>query len=837
MSARPRPSMKRFAVLAALLLLITGAIGAVATAADPEEGTLSLEERQLTWTGEAERGTVVYPEPRPECEVAVTTVCDRYTLNVDVDPAHWDANAGGAEVLISWSDPEDDFDLYVYDGTELVGDSANSDTTSERVFIPSANRDEGPYTVLVSAFDTNEDPAPYGGGVRLESRAAIGDGPSGGEVPDEPLSNVKCVNGMAGPFPCDEVDLESYLPVSELGGSRPLPQLEQVDSTIGSLANDSLNDIWGWTDPQTRREYALVGKSDGTAFVDITDPKNPVYRGQLVSRQSLAELAPAETIFKIWRDLKVYKNHVFIGSEEPAHGLQVFDLTKLRGEEPAGGWKSDAGYDGFGNSHNIAINEESGFLYAIGTNTCEGGPHIVDIRDPKNPAEAGCVPEDGYTHDTQCVNYDGPDANFAGREICFSSNEDSLTIVDVTDKAAPKQLARVEYEGSQYTHQGWLSKDGTRFLINDELDEQSNGVPTTTRVFDVEKLNAPSLVGKYEAKVASIDHNLYTKNDAVYEANYRSGLRILDGRQVKDGKLTEAGFFDIYPADDEAEFNGAWSNYPYFPSGSVVVSGIEQGLFVLRPRAAAGGGTGTFEEPGSTPAPAPAPVRSSAPSGSASSAGTTTCAPTAGFRTVGVQSYGRRGLELEFKRAVPAKAAVDVFQQSAGRRIVGERLVARFGNRADDVRWNGKANRVGRKVTDGYYFVRYRVPTADGFDTRRIALRRVDGKWSRRPEFSRSARCDLVRMFKVERPVFGGRTNRALQIAFQAGAPARAQVTVLRGSRVVKRFAAEDVRARRTERLRLAATEGLPRGSYRVQLRLTQPGRKAVVSTLTAQRL
>ena len=832
MSASSRPSLKRFAVLAAVLLLITGAIGAAATASDPEGGTLSTKQPQLTWTGEATKQTRNYFEPRPECELEVTTVCDRYTLKVDVDPAHWEGNAGGAEVLISWTDAEDDFDLFVYQGTKKVGESANSDTTSERVFIPSANREDGDYTVLVSAFDTNEDPAPYGGGVRLESRAAVGSGPSGGEVPDEPLSNLKCTNGMAGPFPCDEVDLASFLPVSELGGSRPLPQLEEVDSTIGSLANDSLNDIWGWVDPQTKREYALVGKSDGVAFVDVTDPNKPVYRGQLYSRQSVDELAPIETIFKIWRDLKVYKNHVYIGSEEPAHGLQVFDLTKLRGEEPATGWKSDAGYDGFGNSHNIAINEESGFLYAIGTNTCEGGPHIVDIRDPKNPKEAGCVDSDGYTHDTQCVNYDGPDPNFAGREICFSSNEDTLTIVDVTDKANPKQLSRISYGGAQYTHQGWLSKDSSRFIVNDELDEQTDGVPTTSRVFNVEKLNAPSLVGKYEAKVGSIDHNLYTKNDTIYEANYRSGLRVLDARQVRDGKLSEVGFFDVYPADDDAEFNGAWSNYPYFPSGTVVVSGIEQGLFVLRPTAAAGGKDGTFDTASSGAA-----TTAGASSTGSGASGATTCAPTAGFRTVGVQRYGRRGLELEFKRAVSSKAAVDVFQQSVGRRIVGERLVARFGNRVDDVRWNGKANRQGRKVTDGYYFVRYRVPTSKGTDTRRIALRRVNGKWSRRPGYSRSARCELVRMFKVERPVFGGRTNRALQIAFQAGSAARAQVTVFRGSKVVKRFAAQDVRAGRTTRLRFGATKSLPRGTYRVQLRLQRSGQKAVTSTLAAQRL
>jgi choice-of-anchor B domain-containing protein len=831
MSSNQRPSLRRFSLLAALLLAVSGAIGAVATAADPERGTLSLENRQLLWAGEAPGGTLVYPEPRPECELGATSQCDEYTLDVDIDPAHWEDHAGGAEVLISWENPENDFDLYVYQGTTLIGESATSDTTSERVFIPSASSEGGSYRVLVSPFNTEENPA-YGGGVRLESRAAVERGPTGGEVPDERLSDVRCENGMAGPFPCENVDLEAFLPISELGGSRPLP--EGVEPTIADLANDSLNDIWGWTDPETKREYALVGKTDGTAFVDITDPKNPVYRGQLVSRQSVTELAPVETIFKTWRDLKVYKDHVFVGSEEPGHGLQVFDLRKLRGEEPAGGWRSDAGYDGFGNSHNIAINEDSGFLYAIGTNTCEGGPHIVDIRDPKNPLEAGCVAEDGYTHDTQCVDYDGPDANFRGREICFSANEDSVTVVDVTDKANPVQLSRVEYEGSAYTHQGWLTKDGSRFLVNDELDEQGSGTPTTTRIFDVTKLNAVSLAGAYEAKVGSIDHNLYVKEDTVYEANYRSGLRVLDAREAKAGRLSELGFFDVYPPDDEAEFNGAWSNYPYFPSGSVIVSGIEQGLFVLRPRDVAGGASGRISAPESAGA-APAAAAGAPATAPGAQRQTTTCTTDDGFRTVGVQRRGRRGLELEFQRRLSAPVTVDVFQQSSGRRIVGERLVARFAGRADDVRWNGRANRRGRRVTDGYYFARYRMRTPQGVDTRRVALRRINGRWSRRADFHRRASCDLLRSFKVERPVFGGRTNRALHLAFQADRDARAQVTVLRGSRVVRRFAARNVRGRRTVRLRLGAAR-LPRGSYRVRISLTRAG-ETVTSMLAAQRL
>jgi choice-of-anchor B domain-containing protein len=208
---------------------------------------------------------------------------------------------------------------------------------------------------------------------------------------------------------------------------------------------------------------------------------------------------------------------------------------------------------------------------------------MIDIRNPKSPAFAGCFSEDGYTHDTQSVVYSGPDERFTDCEICFSSNEDTLTIVDVTDKAAPTMLSRTPYEGSAYTHQGWLTEDQRHFLLNDELDEQQSGVPTSTYIFDVADLRAPKLIGVYRAAVAAIDHNLYTKGDRVYEANYRSGLRVLDSTRVAEGELEEVAFFDVYPEDDEAEFNGAWSVYPYFESGIVIVSGIEQGLFVLRP--------------------------------------------------------------------------------------------------------------------------------------------------------------------------------------------------------------------------------------------------------------
>ncbi len=375
------------------------------------------------------------------------------------------------------------------------------------------------------------------------------------------LSNVSCDGGMADTFPCGNVDLLAYLPLSE------------IDNGTGAEGND----IWGWTDLTTGREYALMGLTTGTAFVDITDPVNPINLGFMAT----------QTTASSWRDLKVYANHAFVVSEASGHGMQIFDLTHLRDvASPPAVFTPDAVYSGFGSAHNIVIDEDTGYAYGVGTATgdgCNEGLHIVNINDPQNPVGEGCFSADGYTHDAQCVLYRGPDSTYVGKEICLNSNEDTLTIVDVDDKANPVQLSRETYAGEGYTHQGWLTEDQDYFILNDELDEQNNGHNTRTYIWDVSDLDAPELIEIHEHAIPNIDHNLYVVGDTMYMAHYRAGLRIFDIADVANGNINEIGFFDIYPADDNAEFNGAWSNYPYFDSGNVIISGIEQGLFVVRP--------------------------------------------------------------------------------------------------------------------------------------------------------------------------------------------------------------------------------------------------------------
>ena len=372
------------------------------------------------------------------------------------------------------------------------------------------------------------------------------------------LVEATCSGGMAGPYPCRDIDLMAFLPHAEIGGG-------------------SGNDLWGWTDPVTGREYALVGRSSGTAVVDISNPRRPVYVGNL----------PTRTATSTWRGIKVFADHAFIVSEAANHGMQVFDLRQLRDvTSPPVTFTATAHYDGFGSTHTLALNTRTGFAYAVGTRTCEGGLHVVDVRTPASPRAAGCFSLDGYTHEAQCVIYGGPDARYRDREICFNSNEDTLTIVDASDKLEQVQLSRTGYGGSAYTHQGWLTEDQRFFLVNDEGDEVAFQHPTRTWIWDVSDLDAPVLASRYDGPSTAIDHNLYIRGHLVYESNYRSGLRVLDASDVTRGVLREVGFFDVYPSDDQPAYNGAWSVYPFFASGSVAVNGIEQGLFVVKPRTA-----------------------------------------------------------------------------------------------------------------------------------------------------------------------------------------------------------------------------------------------------------
>ena len=213
---------------------------------------------------------------------------------------------------------------------------------------------------------------------------------------------------------------------------------------------------------------------------------------------------------------QVYSNHAFIISEARDHGMQVFDLMQLRDLKPSPGavnvLTETAYYGEFGSAHNIVGNEDTGFMYVVGTRTCNSGLHVVNVRDPTNPQFAGCFGDDGYVHDAQCVVYEGPDTRYSNKEICFCYNEDTLTIVDVTEKTSMTMISRIPYKNAFYTHQGWLLGDQSHLLLNDELDELYGPTPyTRSLIWNVEDLEKPELIGSFYSSKQASDHNLYIR--------------------------------------------------------------------------------------------------------------------------------------------------------------------------------------------------------------------------------------------------------------------------------------------------------------------------------------
>jgi choice-of-anchor B domain-containing protein len=366
--------------------------------------------------------------------------------------------------------------------------------------------------------------------------------------------------------------------------------------------------------------------------VDISDPVNPVYLGRLlappagacvpslglqgppasdipdheeecqsplpdpISRSPHANITGCSN--SLWRDVEVYNNHAFIGSEQSGHGLVVFDLRQLRTVTSPQTFGPTARFCGYGNSHTTSINTTTGFLYANGSNSiaCAGGgggkPIIVNIQNPAAPVLAGCDNAGGYTHDSQCFVYQGPDTAHQGASICINSNGNSnqLVVDDVTNPSAVVRLSSRTYPGAGYVHQGWITNDHRYFLLDDELDEENFGGFTRTYIWDMLDLDAPVLIGTHLGPTTAIDHQQFVHGNFAYQSDYRAGLRILETQDVAAGQLTEVAYFDVYPPDDITDYGGTWAHYPFFHSGNVPITTIGPGFgimpaefFVLRP--------------------------------------------------------------------------------------------------------------------------------------------------------------------------------------------------------------------------------------------------------------
>tara|TARA_R110002073_G_scaffold123234_2_gene266880 strand:- start:65549 stop:67075 length:1527 start_codon:yes stop_codon:yes gene_type:complete len=404
------------------------------------------------------------------------------------------------------------------------------------------------------------------------------------------FAQTPCLNGFAGIYPCKGYDLLSHtspnILVNPFLRSSGTPTGRDLWGWVDSGTGAEVTDVWGWTD--SGREYAIVATTASTAFIDVTDPINPIYLGRVDTQSSHTGT---------WRDVKIYGNTAYIVANRIGlHAMQVFDLTRLRG--PKGSTPSpqvfipDLNYFNVGNGcDNVIINESKPFAYLVGCRfvsidgvlDTSGGPVFLDLSNPLLPVSLGNYPDDGYIVDAQVVTYNGPDTDYTGREILIGSNVDKVVILDVTDKSFVRKISEISYSQVGYTHQGWLTEDHRYFIAGDELDEERFGINTRTFIFDFQDLDNPVLSSTYSGASKAIDFNGYVKGNEFFLASLRAGMRTFDLTNIgaATNSLVETGYFDTYPNDDDTEFDGVRSVYPYLPSGNILIADT-QGLFIIR---------------------------------------------------------------------------------------------------------------------------------------------------------------------------------------------------------------------------------------------------------------
>lgn len=384
------------------------------------------------------------------------------------------------------------------------------------------------------------------------------------------LNDKSCVDGVT-ESSCtlpDEVfgggvvccELECRDPVDEFD-ALGVSLLSQVPLVDFSTNPSSASDVWGYVS-DSGREYALMGLACAVAVVEVTDPENPVIIDELSGPCS------------VWRDIRTFGHYAYVVIEQTGNGMQILNLSNV--DAGVVSFVGTVNPGGLQRSHNIATNEESGFAYVV-LGSLSPGIAALDMTNPTNPIFVGSW-NSSEVHDVQVVSYtSGP---FAAREIAFASSPGvGLTIVDVTDKANMFTVSTVNYPNEAYAHQGWLSKDRKYFFLGDEADEIHLGFPTTTYVIDVQDIENPFMLTSYVTDFCAVDHNMITRGNHLYQANYSTGLRVLN---VSDpANITEVGYFDTHPEDNVTDYVGAWGVYPLLPSGNILISDIQRGLFVL----------------------------------------------------------------------------------------------------------------------------------------------------------------------------------------------------------------------------------------------------------------
>ena len=342
----------------------------------------------------------------------------------------------------------------------------------------------------------------------------------------------------------------------------PIYLFSQFDFNLEKVSNlnytQNCNDIWAWVAPDGT-EYAILGTVTGTAIISLSDPENP---------QEVLFIPGANST---WRDMKHWGDFVYVTADVGSDGLLVIDMSGAPDSITWYFWKplitANNASDTLRRCHNLYI-DEYGYAYLAGCNLNRGGPLFIDVHsNPGQPEYVGAS-DPRYSHDVYVRN-----------NLMYSSdiNDGFFSIVDVSDKSAAKTIA-VQNTSFRFTHNAWLSDDGNYLFTTDERPS------AFIDAYDVSDPDNIQFTDRYRPLATEgqgvIPHNVHVIDDYLVISYYTDGVKVIDASDPFN--LIEVGSYDTYlPA--AGGFNGCWGAYPWLPSGLVLASDINTGLYVLRP--------------------------------------------------------------------------------------------------------------------------------------------------------------------------------------------------------------------------------------------------------------
>jgi len=340
----------------------------------------------------------------------------------------------------------------------------------------------------------------------------------------------------------------------------PMPSLAQDalnTSLIGHLPySERLNDVRGAF--HNGREYALVGVYDGFSIVDVSDPTSPFE----------VFFEPGDN--SVWRD-PFYNNGFAYCVNETSGGLLIVDMSPLPapGTPPTAVNLPVSYYTGsqfpWTTAHNISFDGQDR-AYIYGSNYGVGGVIILDFsQSATQPTELG-VWDQYYVHD-----------GFVRGDTLWAAcvYEGVAAVVDISSPQTPQLLAQWNTPSS-FSHNIWPSDDNTTVFTTDEVSSgfvAAYDVTDLSNVVELDRVNEP-------LSAFVIPHNAHYFNGYIVTSHYRDGLTVHDASDPSNIILT--GYYDTSPLEGEG-FNGAWGAWPYLPSGVILVSDIEEGLFIIQP--------------------------------------------------------------------------------------------------------------------------------------------------------------------------------------------------------------------------------------------------------------